>query len=131
MEKETGKARLRTAEEFETAANAYFDKCDAEGKVYGEAGLALALGVTLGGLRQWYDGARRPELREPVQRAYLRIQDQIESSPVYMERGGMATRAVFLLKQARYGGYQDRVEAKQDLTVNVEMGGGMDESDFK
>jgi len=123
--------RYKTGEELEAAAGAYFDRCDAEGKLYGEAGLALGLGVTLGELRRWYDGAGRPELREAVQRAYLRIQDQIETGAAYMERGGMATRALFLLKQARYGGYQERAEAKQDMTVTVKLGSGMDESDFK
>ena len=43
----------------------------------------------------------------------------------------MATRGIFALKQRRLGGWVDRIEAKQDLTVNVKMGGGMDESDFK
>lgn len=129
--KKNARTRFETVEEFEAEANAYFNRCDAEGKLYGEAGLALALGVTLGGLRQWYDGVRRPELREAVQRAYLRIQDQIETSAAYMEKGGMATKAIFLLKQTRFGGYQDRIEAKQDLTVNVKIGDGMDESDFK
>lgn len=113
------------------ACQKYFDQCDRDGVLYGEAGLALSLGVTLKALRDWYDGRTCPDLQEEVQRAYLRIQNQIETSTAYMEKGGMATKAIFLLKQPRFGGYQDRVEAKQDMTVNVKMGGGMDDSDFK
>ena len=126
-----GSARFGSVVEFQTAADAYFDACDAAGKLYGEAGLCLALGVSLTTLRRWYDGKNCPELQEAVQRAYLRIQDQIETSPAYMEKGGMATKAIFLLKQPRFGGYQDKIEAKQDLAVNVKFGGGMNETDFK
>lgn len=31
----------------------------------------------------------------------------------------------------RLGGYQDKVESKSDISVNVKMGENMDESDFK
>ena len=81
--------------------------------------------------RGWYDGTSRPELQKIIQRAYLRIQNQVETHPAYREKGGMATRAIFLLKQKRLGEYVDKVEAKSDMTVNVKMGPGMDESDFK
>ena len=102
-------ARFGSVVEFQTAADAYFDACDAAGKLYGEAGLCLALDVSLNTLRRWYDGKLRPELQEAVQRAYLRIQDQIETDPVY----------------------SDKVEARQDLTVNIKHGKDMSESDFK
>lgn len=115
----------------EFAVSRYFDECDESGELYGEAGLALALDVSLGTLRNWYDGKNRPELQYIIQRAYLRIQNQVETHPAYREKGGMATRAIFLLKQKRLGEYVDRVEAKNDMTVNVKMGTGMDESDFK
>ena len=124
-------ARFGSVVEFQTAADAYFDACDAAGKLYGEAGLCLAPGVSLKCLRHWYDGDRRPELQEAVQRAYLRIQDQIETHPVYMEKGGMTSRAIFMLKQPRFAGYTDKVEARQDMTVNIKHGKDMNESDFK
>lgn len=124
-------ARFGSVVEFQTAADAYFDACDAAGKLYGEAGLCLALDVSLNTLRRWYDGKLRPELQEAVQRAYLRIQDQIETDPVYMEKGGMTSRAIFMLKQPRFAGYSDKVEARQDLTVNIKHGKDMNESDFK
>ena len=43
----------------------------------------------------------------------------------------MGTRAIFLLKQPRFGGYQDKIEAKQDISVNVNMGKNMDKSDWE
>ena len=38
---------------------------------------------------------------------------------------------IFMLKQKRFAGYQDKIEAKTDIAVNVKMGSGMDDSDFK
>lgn len=108
----------------------YFSRCDKEGSLYGEAGLALALGVSLETLRNWYDGQERPDLTEEVRRSYLRIQSQLESSKAYVGNG-MASKAVFLLKQPRLGGYQEKADARHDLTVNLKMGKGMDESDFR
>lgn len=115
----------------EIAVERYFETCDKKSVLYGEAGLALHLDVSLNTLRGWYDGTSRPELQKIIQRAYLRIQNQVETHPAYREKGGMATRAIFLLKQKRLGEYVDKVEAKSDMTVNVKMGPGMDESDFK
>jgi hypothetical protein len=62
--------------------------------------------------------------------ADLRIQDQLESDPTYMQKG-MVTKAIFMLKQPQFGGYQDKIEAKADLAVNVKMGKNVDESDFQ
>lgn len=116
--------------ELENRIDAYFDGCDAERKLYGPAGLALALDLELDDLMSLREGREGQELMRPVKRAFLRIQDQVETDPRYREKGGMATRAIFALKQPWLGAYQDKIEAKQDLTVNVKMGGGMDESDF-
>ena len=44
---------------------------------------------------------------------------------------GMVTKAIFLMKQQRFGGYQDKIEAKTDIAVNVKMGSNVDASDFK
>lgn len=128
-----------TVEEFDEAAARYFDECDAKDALYGEAGLCLALSeynakgktVTLRALRNWYDGESCIWLQDSVQRAYLRIQEQIETDPRYREKGGMATRAIFLQKQNRFGGYQDRQDVKNDSTVKIVFGEGMNESDFK
>lgn len=117
-------------EELRQVCDGYFSACDEAELFYGEAGLALHLGVKLDTLRDWYDGKRRPELQEEVQRAYLRIQSQLESSPAYVGKG-MVTKSIFLLRQPRLGGYQDKAETRQDAAVHVRMGGSMDESDFQ
>lgn len=121
--------KFKSAEELETAINRYFDSCDAEDKLYSEAGLCLALYVSKITLQAWYDGKRSPAWQPLIQRAYLRIEEQIATDPRYQEKG-MVTRGIFLNKQVRFGGYQDRIEARQDIAVNVKMGSGMDESDF-
>jgi len=130
---------FETAEEFEELANAYFDFCDDEDRLYGEAGLALYLtahnrkkrNVTLTALRDWYVGERSPHLQESVKMAYLRIQDQIDHDPRYQDKA-MATRGIFLQKQKWYGGYTDRPkdEAKE-LKVNVVMNGAVSEEMLK
>ena len=126
----TGERKYATAEDLRAKCEEYFEKCDKEYKLYGEAGLALHLDVTLSTLRRWYDGERCPDLQDTVQKAYLRIQAQTESDPTYMEKG-MVTKAIFLMKQPRLGGYQDKIESKQDISVNVKMGENVDASDFK
>lgn len=118
------------AEALTAKCEEYFQTCDASGRLYGEAGLALHLDVTLNTLRRWYDGEQCPDLQDAVQKAYLRIQAQTESDPAYMEKG-MVTKAIFLMKQPRLGGYQDKIEAKQDIAVKVKMGENVDSSDFK
>lgn len=126
------------AETFTKAANAYFDECDERNELYGEAGLALYLSahnpggrtVTLKTLRTWYDGDKSTWLQDAVQMAYLRIQQQVESDGRYRDKA-MVTRGIFLQKQTRLGGYQDRVEQKTEATVHIVHGDSMDESDFK
>ena len=61
--------------------------------------------------------------------AYTRIAEQIASDPRYSDRQ-MVSYRIFLLKQEKFGGYQDKIEAKSDLNVNVKMGKNMEESDF-
>lgn len=128
--KNTGQRDYATADLLKAKCDEYFRTCDKDGVLYGEAGLALHLNVTVETLRRWYDGKRCTDFQETAQMAYLRIQNQIETDPRYQEKG-MVTRGIFLNKQPRFGGYQDKVEAKQDISVNVNMGKGMDDSDFK
>lgn len=125
-----GRFGFLSVEELEERIDAYFAGCDGEKKLYGPAGLALALDLELDDLMNLRAGKEGTELMRPIKRAFLRIQDQVETDPRYREKGGMATRAIFALKQPWLGAYQDKIEAKQKLTVNVKMGGGMDESDF-
>lgn len=131
-------AVFETAEDFTRTANGYFDDCDEAGMLYSEAGLCLWLGahnpkgrsVTLGTLRKWYDGETCKYLQGAVQLAYLRIQEQIETDPRYQDKGGMATKAIFLLKQTRFGGFTDKPEQQSSTTVNISFGKTMDSSDF-
>ena len=126
-----GKFGFSSAAELEELIDGYFAACDEEKKLYGPAGLALALDLELEALMDLRAGKEGTELMRPVKRAFLRIQDQVETDSRYRDKGGMATRAIFALKQPWLGAYQDKIEAKQDLTVNVKMGPGMDESDFR
>ena len=127
-----------TAEEFSACADKYFDECDARGILYGEAGLCLALAkgnakgkpVSLKTLRNWYDGLSCTYLQDAVHEAYLRIQSQVETDPIYQSKS-MAAKGMFLLKQTRFGGYQDKTETKNESTVKIVFGKGMDNSDFK
>lgn len=131
-------AAFETAEAFQMAADAYFDECDAEGKLYGEAGLCLGLTkygpkkqvVTLRALRSWHDGESCEWLKDAVQQAYLRIAAQVESDERYQQKS-MSARGIFLQKQPRFGGYQDKQETKNDTTVHIVFGNGSDESDYK
>ena len=122
-------ARFETADEFQKAVDAYFNECDMEGKLYSEVGMAVSLGVTLSCLDQWWRGTKCPYLQEPVRMAYLRIAEQICTDSRYNERQ-MVSYRIFLLKQEKLCGYQDKVEAKSDLNVSVKMGQNMEESDF-
>ena len=61
----------------------------------------------------------------------ITLTDGAYALTVIPEKGGMATRGIFLQKQARFGGYQDKIEARTDTTVKIIHGSSMDESDFK
>lgn len=129
---------FETAEEFRSLACGYFDRCDEEGLLYGEAGLCLYLTehnakgrvVRLDMLRNWYDGTYSPHLQDAVQEAYLRIQSQIETDPRYQEKA-MSAKGIFLSKQARFGAYQDKIEQKQNTTIRIVHDAGVDASDFE
>lgn len=141
------KAFLKQSEE-------YFDVQDRLEQAYSEAGLANAMRWTVQRLQGYYDyndgreaevveaqveafEAGNEEIDDPrcvmsyyVRLAYQRIQEQIDTSPIYQEKG-MVTRGIFLNKQKRLGGYQDKQETRQDISVNVTFGDGVDASDFK
>lgn len=122
--------KYATAADLQKKIDGYFQECDEKYVLYGEAGLSRYLGVILATLRKWYDGQDCKDLQETVQLAYLRIQEQVETDPRYQEKG-MVTRGIFLQKQPRFGGYQDRIEARQDIAVNVKMGANVEASDFQ
>lgn len=134
-----GAAIFPTAEDFSKAADRYFAECDATDTLYDEAGLCLYLSkhnakkrtVSLRALRSWYDGEAEEHLQEAVELAYLRMQHQIATDLRYQEKSGMTTRASFLMRQSRFGGYQDKAEQKSGTTVTVVHGKTMDASDFE
>ena len=130
--KERGSWRRKyaNADALQEKCDEYFAKCDETGELYTESGLALHLGVTFDTLSDWYDGVKCPDLQETIKMAYLRILHEVETNPTYQQKG-MVTMAIFLMKQKRMGGRQDRIEAKQDISVNVNMGKNMDKSDWE
>lgn len=138
---------------FQQKSAEYFNMQDDAGLAYSEAGLASAAGWLVSRLQRYYDandhnddefveaqisafeaGAEPDDATAVmsyfVRMAYQRIQEQIDTSPIYQEKG-MVTRGIFLNKQKRFGGYQDKQEAKQDVRVNVTFGDGSDPSDYK
>lgn len=129
--KEQARRQQGEAEDFRERIDEYFEDCDLHGELYGPAGLALALDMDFADLIALRDDRNRPALSKEIRRAFLRMQNQIETAPQYREKGGMATRAIFALKQPWFGGYQDRSETKQDVNLNIVFGDGMDKSDFE
>lgn len=128
--KSGGKPAYETAEALEAACYKYFEKIDKSGDVPSEAGLALHLGVGVPCLRSWFDGERRTELQDVARNAYgemtVRYMQMLQSG-----NKNMTPFVIFMLKQVRFSGYQDKIESKADIAVNVKMGSGMDESDLK
>lgn len=120
---------VSNAQELREKAEAFFQQRDQAEAPYGEAGLALALDMPLDLLRKIYDGEDRADLRDAVRWAYLRMQDQIESSPIF-QKSTMATRASALLKQPRLGGY-DGDSGGGTVRLLVRLGRGFDESDLQ
>lgn len=129
--KEQAKRQQDEAEELRELIDEYFEDCDLHHQLYGPAGLALALDMDFADLIALRDNREKPALSKEIRRAFLRMQNQIETAPQYREKGGMATRAIFALKQPWFGGYQDRSETKQDVNLNIVFGDGMDKSDME
>lgn len=129
-------ARYKTTEALQEAVDRYFEKAlapNADGaaaEVVSEQGLALFLGVSVSTLRGWFDGEKCTYLQETAQDAYSRMAAE------YMNLLTTGNKAyvpfvIFMLKQKRFAGYQDKIEAKQDISVNVNMGKNMDKSDWE
>ena len=129
--REQARRQQDEAEALRARVDEYFEDCDLHHQLYGPAGLALALDLDFAELIALRDDKSKPALSREIRRAFLRMQNQIETAPQYREKGGMATRAIFALKQPWFGGYQDRSETKQDVSLNIVFGDGMDKSDFE
>jgi hypothetical protein len=126
----TGKRTYETPEELKVACDKYFEKVDKDGEVPTESGLALHLGISVVTLRHWYDGDYSTDLMETIRDAYNEMTVRY-TQMLLTGNKNMTPFVIFMLKQVRFAGYQDKVEAKTDIAVNVKMGSGMDESDFK
>lgn len=126
--KRTGASpKYATAEELQEKIDAYFAECEANGDVPEEFGLGVYLGVSLMTLDNWYNGRRCEYLQDTIQMAYMRM----SAAAVQMAyRNPKAPMPIFALKQKRYGGYQDKVEANAEVKVSVQMGKNMEASDF-
>ena len=118
----------RSEKELVGAIADYFKTCDEAGELYDEAGMCLALNVDQRQMRDWLN--QEGPFQYIVRRAYLHIQQQIATHPVYREKS-MVTKSIFLLKQPQFGGYQDKTEEKKDISFKVTMGDGVDAEDFK
>lgn len=128
--KPSKKRTYETADELQAACCKYFEKVDKIGEVPSESGLALHLGISLATLQHWFDGDYSTDLQEAVRDAYGEMTVRYL---MLLQTGNknMTPFVIFMLKQRRFAGYQDKIEAKTDIAVNVKMGSGMDESDFK
>lgn len=64
--------KYKTAAELEAEIDAYFNGVDAANGIATEQGLANYLGVSVHSLRNWYDGERCGDLKEPTQKPMRR-----------------------------------------------------------
>ncbi len=110
------------------AMDDYFAACDADGTLYGEAGVALALGISLKTLRSWKHG-EVPGFLDVAEYAYMRIAAEPDHNPVYRDKA-MITRSIYLSKQQDFLGYREKSEEGRSVEVNVNFGTNMERSDF-
>jgi hypothetical protein len=89
-------------DEFERAANKYFDRCDAEDEVYTVNGLALALGMCRKTLLEYAD---KPGFSNVVKAARTRLEHCWEKRLV----GPNAAGTIFWLKNQ---GWSDKTESE-------------------
>ena len=106
-------------EELEGRCGEYFARCEEDGRKSTRPGLMLALGLTEERFSAWLcnEEGRYPEESEVLQRAMLRMRDELEQRS--------DTKSVFLLKQRCYGGYTDRPgeETGREVKIAVTFGG--------
>lgn len=131
-----------TAADLNERVNAYFMRVQKTKEVACEQGLAKFLDITTLELQSWWDGnfgengsdriAKGEE--EAVQLEIRKAYDNImfEAQQLVVEKGTKAIGWVnFLLKQPRFGGYQDKITQKVDTTVKIVHSPTVEESDFQ
>ena len=122
--------KYQAPEALEAELAAYFKSVDAAGGIATEQGLANYLGVSVHSLRNWYDGERCEDLKEPTRKAYAQMADRFQQLILRGEKN-LVSFAIFMLKQPRFGGYRDRDDTKPETKINISFGANMDEKDFK
>lgn len=90
---------IKSPAEFTRLADAYFERCEAEGEPVLLLGLVLALGLS--SKQRLYEYRDRPEFTDVVRRALSRVEMEYEKTL----RTGSATGPIFALKNF---GWQDR-----------------------
>lgn len=123
------RAGRESAAAVQRAAERYFRAAQERGETVSEQGLAAALGMTVRRLRELYDAAPDEALRDTVQNAYSRMTAE------YIRLLSTGNKAftpfvLLMLKQPRFADYRDKAEGRQEVSVRICMGKGMDESDF-
>ena len=96
---------FKTKEELDEKIQAYFDKCEEQGKPLTYAGLAFGLGIDRQTL---YNYAKRDKYFDSIKKARDRVTAYIEEWA--MEKGNAGT--IFLMKNY---GYTDRQEVDTNI----------------
>lgn len=125
-------------QELKTKVNSYFRKVtkDDTDEFACEHGLAFHLGITVRTLRLWFDG-KYPDKKDAeavqqiIEMAYDRIGMEVQQLVAKGKCRNPVGFANFVLKQKRFGAYQDKVEQKVDTTVKIVHDNSVEESDFK
>lgn len=131
-----------TANELHERVETYFMRVSKTKEVACEQGLAQHLGIMTLELQSWWDGnfgengsdriskGEEEAVQIEIRKAYDRI--MFEAQQLVVEKGTKAIGWVnFLLKQPRFGGYQDKITQKVDTTVKIVHSPTVEESDFE
>lgn len=118
------------AETLQAKIDEYFEQCEAGRQLPSEHGMAGFLGIKRRTLYGYWAGETCQDLQDTVVKAYDRLADAYIQLLLNGDKN-MTSFVIFALKQLAFGGYQDRIEHKNDTTFKIEFGKGMDTSDFK
>lgn len=125
-------------QELKTKVNGYFRKIaksDSD-EMACEHGLAHHLGITVRQMRKWYDGKYEVKedaeaVQDVIEKAYDRLAMEMQQLAIKQKGRNTVGYLNLVLKQKRFGGYQDKIEQKVDTTVKIVHDTSVEESDFK
>lgn len=103
-------------EELEQEVNEYFQMCLDEGKRATKPGLAVHLGISTSTYDRWIKATDKPHKKHA---AILKKAELIMSDRLQQETNASA---IFMLKQACYGGLSDRQETNESnhkITIDI------------